>query len=75
MNWIWLFPLLCLAMMIAMMVMMFRYGMCMPFGRRSRRHVETARDVLDRRYASGEIGKEEYETRRRALLQTSGEPR
>lgn len=59
---LWLFPLLGFLLMLGMMFVMARFGchgMCMPMGPgRSRR--DSARDILDRRYASGEIGAEEY---------------
>jgi len=31
---------------------------------------ESALDILDKRYASGEINKEEYEERKRALIRS-----
>lgn len=58
MGFAWLFPLLFLGILVLMLV------------RRPRRHGgdgsigrprETARDILDRRYASGEIPKEQYD--------------
>jgi putative membrane protein len=76
MDLFWLFPLLCGIFMIGMMFMMFRHGMCMSMhygpgtGRGDER--ETVRQILDRRFASGEIAREQYETLKRAL-QTSGE--
>ena len=68
----WIFPLLCVIFMAIMMLMMFRHGgSCMPFGRsRARsgeREHETPRQILDRRYASGELTKEQYEAMRRDL--------
>jgi putative membrane protein len=67
---VWLFPMLCLTFMVAMMVMMFRHGGgCMPFsgGRHGRtaNDGETARQILDRRYASGQISEEQYAAMRR----------
>jgi putative membrane protein len=63
----WIFPLLCL---IFMAIMMFRRG-CMPFrgGQQagSGDGSATAREILDRRYARGEIGKEQYDAIRRDL--------
>jgi putative membrane protein len=66
----WIFPLLCVIFVVAMMFMMFRRGGmgCMPFGggaahRKGNRH-DTARQILDRRYANGEISKEQYEQMR-----------
>jgi len=67
----WLFPLLC---MIFMMIMMFRHGgSCMPFGGGHRGPTgdggETPQKILDRRYAGGQISKEQYEAMRRDLNQ------
>jgi putative membrane protein len=67
---VWIFPLLCLIFMVAMMVMMFRRGGgCMPFGAghrgRTANDGETARQILDRRYASGQISEEQYAAMRR----------
>jgi putative membrane protein len=69
---VWIFPLLCLIFMVAMMVMMFRRGSaCMPLGGSHRGRTandgETPRQILDRRYASGQIGKEQYAAMRRDL--------
>jgi uncharacterized membrane protein len=54
----WIFPLLCALFMIAMMS--FGHG-------RDSREDGTARDILQRRYASGEIGKAEYDALRRDI--------
>jgi putative membrane protein len=63
----WIFALLCL---IFMAIMMFGRR-CMPFrGGRQARSGDggaTARQILDRRYARGEIGKEQYVAIRRDL--------
>ena len=69
---VWIFPLLCLVFMVAMMIMMFRRGGgCMPFGGghrgRTANDGETPRQILDRRYASGQISKEQYAAMRRDL--------
>ena len=69
---VWIFPLLCLIFMVAMMIMMFRRG-CgyMSSGGAHRVRTanggETPRQILDRRYASGEIGKEQYAAMRSDL--------
>lgn len=69
----WIFPLFGLIFMLVMMFIMFRRGRfgCMPFGggaghRTDDRH-ETPRRILDRRYANGEITKEQYEQMKRDL--------
>ena len=69
---VWIFPLLCLIFMAAMMVMMFRRGSgCMPVGGghrgRTANDGETARQILDRRYASGQISEEQYAAMRRNM--------
>ena len=65
-GFMWLFPVIILIMVIA----------CLFRGPRwMRRHHnwgegrETPREILDRRYASGEITKEQYEDMRRTLAQ------
>lgn len=76
MDLFWLFPLLCLVFMIGMIFMMFRHGGCMSMfrGRRSGRGEapETPREILDRRLASGEIPRDQYETLKRALQAPGG---
>lgn len=66
-NGFWIFPLLCVLFMAIMMIA----GHCMPFrfrhGARSGDGRETARQILDRRYVNGEIGKEQYDALRRDL--------
>ena len=76
----WIFPLFCLLFMVVMMFMMFRRGRfgCMPFGdgaghRMDDRH-ETPRRILDRRYANGEITKEQYEQMKRDLEGVKNNP-
>ena len=75
MDLFWFFPLFCLIFMIGMMFMMFRMGGCMLMNHGPRTgggdERETPRQILDRRFASGEIAKDQYETLKRAL-QTSG---
>lgn len=71
MDLYWFFPLLCLVFMIGMMFMMFRRGGCMSMYShaqtgRGEEH-ETPRQILDRRLASGEIAKDQYEALKRAL--------
>ncbi len=63
----WIFPLLCLLIMAFMMIgcggMLSRFG----HGGRHGDGRETARQILERRYASGEIGKDQYDALRRDL--------
>jgi len=76
MDLFWLFPLLCLIFMIGMMFMMFRIGGCMSMHHDSRTGGgdgrETPRQILDRRFASGEIARDQYETLKRALQASGG---
>ena len=72
----WIFPLLCLLFMAAMMFVMFRRGGgCMPTDRRdtsSERTRDTPRQILDRRLASGQITLEQYDSMRRDLEASGG---
>ena len=73
----WIFPLLCLLFMAAMGVVMFRFGgCCMPMGRRggdaSSEDRETPQQILDRRFAKGELTREQWETMRRDLETPAG---
>jgi putative membrane protein len=79
-GWWWIIP----AAMIIMMALCFfmmrgRMGwmMCGPVSRTSSRsfgsgHLESAREILDKRYAGGDIGKEEYEERKKDIERTDG---
>ncbi len=59
----WILPLV----MMVFCFLMMRRGMGCWVGRH--RPGESAREILDRRYASGEIGKEEYEEKKRHIAQ------
>lgn len=63
----WIFPLLCLLFMAFMMIgcggMLSRFG----HGGRHAGGRETGRQILERRYTSGEVSKEQYDTMRRDL--------
>lgn len=77
-SMIWIFPLLCLIFMVAMMFIMFRRGGgCMPMGRRHQPPPngdrETPRQILDRRLASGQITRDQYGSMRRDLEVSGGE--
>lgn len=76
-EWWWLFP----AAMIVLCLVMIRRGMggmmCRPSSRRSTdtrlpSFSDSAREILDKRYALGEISKDEYEEKRKDIDQTSG---
>jgi putative membrane protein len=67
MSGFWIFPLFCLLFMAIMMIagcgMWFRFGHRTRLGNRR----ETAREILERRFASGEIGKDQYDAMRHDL--------
>jgi putative membrane protein len=65
---IWIFPLIMLTIMLVCMFLMFgRRGVRPPWmdrrghGRGERQESESAVDIVKKRYAKGEITKEEYE--------------
>lgn len=71
----WVIPIVMIIMMaLCFLMMRGRMGrmMCGPF---SRTHTEfdlaspaeSAKEILDKRYARGEIGKEEYEEKKKAI--------
>ena len=65
-HWWWLIPI---AMMVLCFLMM--RGRRGSMTDRSRYHhgSESAREILDKRYALGEISKEEYEEKKRGISQ------
>ncbi len=66
-HWWWLIPI---AMMVLCFLVMRGRGGCMVRKYRSPRSGESAREILDKRYALGELSKEEYEEKKRAINQT-----
>jgi putative membrane protein len=68
-HWWWIIPV---AMMILCFVMMRRQGGCVMGWSGSHHKSESAREILDKRYALGEIGKEEYEQKKRDIGQGGG---
>ncbi len=79
-GWWWIIPVAMIAMMVFCCFMMRRrigYMVCGPFFRTSDDGVkdgrsEQAREILDKRYAGGEIEKEEYEEKKRDLERSEG---
>ena len=71
----WIFPLL--MMLLCFFTMRRRWGSTMcGFGGRGRgwsstKETESAMDILDKRYASGDIDKAEYEDKKRMLANQS----
>ena len=71
MPWGWIFPLIFLVLMVVFMVFMMRGGMgggpMCGGSHKTPGAGETPREVLDRRYARGEITREEYQQMRKDL--------
>ena len=71
----WICPILMIAMCFFMMRRRRGSMMCgFGFRDKSRHHISTsdsATDILDKLYASGEIDQEEYEDRKRTLTKSS----
>lgn len=67
MSWMWVFPLLFFLVMIGMMFMFWRRGGVHWCGMMGHQGHETPRQILDRRYASGEITKEQFDEMRHNL--------
>jgi len=74
----WICPILMIAMCFFIMrarkgTMMCGFG-SRDTGNRKINISDSALDILDKRYASGEIEKEEYEERKRTLTESAGYP-
>jgi putative membrane protein len=68
MGFMWIFPAIFLVIcLVFLFIFMFRgaSGFSRPWDRNDLR--ESAREILDRRFASGEITKEQYEDMKRVL--------
>ncbi len=63
-SWWWVVPL---AMMILCFLMMRGKKGCMTAKRAHRPAEGSAREILDKRYVTGEIGREEYEEKKRDI--------
>ncbi len=80
-GWWWIIPAIMILMMGLCFVMMRRRMgsmMCGPSSRMSGdwhwgRHSESAKEILDKRYARGEIGKEEYEDKKKDIERDNGD--
>ena len=67
MGWMWIFPLLFFLVMIGMMGFFWRRGFMPGCGMMGDNRHETPRQILDRRYAGGQITKEVYNEMRSNL--------
>jgi len=63
----WVFPLLLFIMMIGTAIMLWRRGMMPGCGKIGHHGHETPRQILDRRYASGELREEQYDQMKQGL--------
>jgi len=63
--WMWIFPLIFLVVMLFFLFRGRDWPMCGGRGMRDRE--ESAKEILDRRYARGEIGQEEYQRMKKEL--------
>jgi putative membrane protein len=66
MGWMWIFPFLFFLFMMGMMGMFWWRGFRRPWTGMGHFH-ETPRQILDRRYASGEVTQQQYEEMKRNL--------
>ena len=68
MGWMWIFPFLFFLFMIAMMGLFWRRGFRPPWCGTMGDHAhETPRQILDRRYAGGDLTKDQYDEMKRNL--------
>jgi putative membrane protein len=65
----WIFPLIFLVVLVLFLFRRPGWSMCGGHGRRDRE--ESGREILDRRYARGEISREEYQRIRKDMDSTS----
>ena len=64
--WMWIFPLIFLVVMLLFLFRGIGWSMC--GGRETHgRREESTRELLDRRYARGEISREEYQQMKKDL--------
>ena len=67
-GWMWIFPLSFMAVCLFFLLAYLFRGPRWFYGRADRQVLhEAAREILDRRYASGEITRDQYEEMKRVL--------
>lgn len=67
-GWMWMFPIVFFLGMISLMAFVWRRGFRAPWcGMMGDHRHETPRQILDRRYAGGELTKDQYDEMRRQL--------
>ena len=76
-EWWWVLPIVMIILCILVARRRKGFMMCCPTFRKTidKRPIEvfdSARDILDKRYALGEIGKEEYEEKRKDITHSNG---
>jgi putative membrane protein len=79
-GWWWIVPVFMITMFVLCVFMMRKRMGCIVCGPFSRTfgnsflngRSQTAKEILDKRYARGEIGNEEYEEKKREIGQTEG---
>ncbi len=67
MGWMWIVPVLFFLAMGGMMIMFWRRGLLPCHAMMGHHEQETSRQILDRRYAGGELRKEQYDEMKRNL--------
>lgn len=65
MGWMWIFGLVFWILVIAGLVLLIKY---LWEGTGAKRETESALEILKKRYARGEINKEEFEEKKKELL-------
>lgn len=67
MGWMWIFPVMFFTVMLVALVLFWRRGSLPWCGMMGTHSHETPRQILDRRYAGGEITREQYDQMKRDL--------
>lgn len=67
MGFMWIVPLLLFVVMMGTMIVIWRRGVRPGCGTSGDHQHETSRQILDRRYAAGELSKDQYDDMRRIV--------